>query len=763
MDGVIKNRGVARWLLALSALAFLLVPGHRSLPLSGLPISDLWFFVAALIWALVCVASPLRRLSRRRVAMWVLVWLVLCAAKLTVGLSATDRGLVGTYETIVPVPQTAGSLAKFERHFRPFRGRDEAGKPAGPARVPMVRTDHAINFVNNSFTPFRKSFNLIHYNTRPMWYLHRSESAAAAVETTWRGHLLIETDGEYAFSAKVKRGDRYSIIVDGKHLWRGSSRRVALAAGVHDLLVRFEHPATGVAASEKDEQSMRFQLRWTPPGRRGPMPVPWHVLGRTPEATARGMSLGWPGVGVLVLAGAAFVVMAGQTVARRRLWAPEQRIRGAIFALFCLQLGISTFMTIRHTTARPHWNAFEDYDNKNYERRAQVFLNHGWVGKEARYEGLIHRGQIMEFYLPALHLLCSDDYGYMVMLQNILVALCVPLAYGAGRLLFRLRAVGLAAAVLVAIDPTFSEPGRKLLPTAIALTMTMASIWLLLRVRRRGRWTDALAAGMSIGILLLARVNMVSILPGAAVLLLWPGRRRWPGRLAQTTTVFVLAFLCWLPVPIRQMQLSGRWHWMPSQGPGMLVVGNIPGNDVKRLAYHDILVEWADENVPEGNFRDDVIKFAGNAIVRSHEPGTEHLLWDPLPPKRLQRINPYLTRFMIYYATKHTGKFFDTLAGEFADFWWTHRSKGEHFRVYTVVLLGAVVVWLGWQRNVRVGAVMLMIAGTCGLLVLSYFEERHRSPVVCMIDLLAAGSVVWLVRSILRRRRHRVIAEPKKE
>jgi 4-amino-4-deoxy-L-arabinose transferase-like glycosyltransferase len=748
----------ARWLLALAAFAFLLTPGHRCLPLSGLPLTDLWFFVAGMGWALVCIACPLRPLSRRRAAVWVGVWLSLCGAKWTVGQSATDRGLVGTYETIVPVPTDPAALAKFERVFRRFRGHDANGEPAGPVRVPMTRVDRHLDFVDNSFTPFRQSFNLLHYNTRPMWYLHRRQSAAAAVEAVWRGHLRIPVDGEYAFSAGVVGRDRYTITIDGRHGWSGGERREPLSAGVYALIVRFEHAAVPEADSEKDERPMRFQLCWTPPGRAGPEPVPWHVLGRTPEAAARGEVFGWIAIAVLALAGGAFAALAIRQVAWRQLWAPGHRVRGVVFALFCLQLGVSTFMMIRHTTARPHWNVFENYDDKNYERRAQIFLKHGWLGDEARYEGLIHRGPIMEFYLPALHLLVGDDYGRMIVLQNVFMALIVPLAYGAGRLLFRLRAAGLAAAVLVALDPIFSELGRRLLPEALAAPLTLASIWLLLRTRRRGRWIDAAGAGVCIGLLVLARVNMVSLIPGAALLLLWPGRIRWTKRFAQAATVFSLAFLCWLPVPIRQQQLSGQWHWMPSQGPGMLVVGNIPGDAARRLAYHETLVRWARDNVPaEGHLRDDVIAFADNAIVKSMDLTTKQLLWDPLSPTRLQRINPYLTRFMIHYATAHSGEFLAGMAEKLGDFWWTHPSKGEHFRVHTILFLLAAALWLVRLGNVRVSSILLMIAATCGVLVLSYFEERHRSPVVPMIDVLSAGSVAWLIvrlgRKIAARRR----------
>jgi 4-amino-4-deoxy-L-arabinose transferase-like glycosyltransferase len=305
--------------------------------------------------------------------------------------------------------------------------------------------------------------------------------------------------------------------------------------------------------------------------------------------------------------------------------------------------------------------------------------------------------------------------------------------------------------VLVALDPTFSELGRRLLPEALALPLTLASIWLLLRTRRRGRWIDATAAGVSIGLLVLARVNMVALLPGAMLLLIWPGRRRWPKRLAQTAMVFLLAVLCWLPVPIRQQQLSGQWHWMPSQGAGMLVVGNIPSDATRRLAYHDALIRWARENVPEADrLREDVIAFADNALLRSTEPTKEYLLWDPLPTARLQRINPYLTRFMVHYATAHGREFFAGVVEKLSDFWWTNPSKGEHFRVHTILFLLAMALWLAWLRNVRVSAIMLMIAATCGLLVLSYFEERHRSPVVPMIDVLAAGALVWRIIKLRR-------------
>ena len=95
---------IGRWLLGGTALAFLLVPGHRSTPLAGVPIADVWFFVALLLLGLFFVAMPWRRVPLRRLRLHVAALAALCVIKVAVGFLGAGLHAVGVGTVIVQEP-----------------------------------------------------------------------------------------------------------------------------------------------------------------------------------------------------------------------------------------------------------------------------------------------------------------------------------------------------------------------------------------------------------------------------------------------------------------------------------------------------------------------------------------------------------------------------------------------------------------------------------------------------------------------------------
>ena len=75
---------------------------------------------------------------------------------------------------------------------------------------------------------------------------------------------------------------------------------------------------------------------------------------------------------------------------------------------------------------------------------------------------------------------------------------------------------------------------------------------------------------------MMARVNVLGAAPGVAIALLWPGRVRLRLRLRNAALFVGFAALFWLPVPLRQLQLTGTPYLLNTQGPTTILIGNVP-------------------------------------------------------------------------------------------------------------------------------------------------------------------------------------------
>ncbi len=269
-----------------------------------------------------------------------------------------------------------------------------------------------------------------------------------------------------------------------------------------------------------------------------------------------------------------------------------------------LRLGLA--LTVEETL---HWP-----DSRWYFDTAEQISSGRGVG------GSITRAPLYPYFLSLLFLF-SHRLLFVRVCESVLAALAVVLVGLVGRRLFSDR-VGILAAFAAAVYPYFVYlPSAQVSDNLVTLLM-LASVLALVWGRERLVWSHAAVSGVFLGLCLLARPSVVTVVPGLVV---WPlfWRRAGGARalLGKSILVVGVAVLTVLPWTARNYAATGHFVFVATGGGRQFWYGNSP--------YADASTTENPEFPPELKAR---------LLALPDEPSREKLLYEE--GMRFVRENP---------------------------------------------------------------------------------------------------------------------------
>ena len=373
-----------------------------------------------------------------------------------------------------------------------------------------------------------------------------------------------------------------------------------------------------------------------------------------------------------------------------------------------------------------------------YDAWAREIAAGDWLGHQVFYQAPLY-----PYFLGALYASLGDAPLLVRGLQCTLGALACALLASAGASLFS-RGAGIAGGLLLATYAPSIFLEAQLQKSVLDLLFVCLSLWLVARSMRAPRPGLAVALGLSIGALILARENAL-VLAGvlAAWLLALPGVAR-SRRLALALAFAGGLAAALFPVALRNWWVGGELHLTTSQLGSNLYIGNHPG---ARGGYEPMRLGRGSAEFE----RQDATELAQEALGR------------PLSPAE---VSSYWTRRAIDYAVSQPGDWLRLMARKLAlllsavelvdsedqyttaEFSTVLRETGRlgHFGVLApLALLGAFV---SWRRRRELWWLYAASAIYAASVLLFYVFARYRYPLVPFLALLAgaglAGAKGWL-------------------
>jgi Flp pilus assembly protein TadD/4-amino-4-deoxy-L-arabinose transferase-like glycosyltransferase len=209
-------------------------------------------------------------------------------------------------------------------------------------------------------------------------------------------------------------------------------------------------------------------------------------------------------------------------------------------------------------------------DARRYADWGRQIAAGDWLG-----QGVFFQAPLYPYFLASVFKLLGDDLGRLYVVQAIVGALGCGILFAAGRG-FVSRGVGLAAAVLLALNGPAIFFDGLIQKTVLATFLLAVLLWLLAVSLRRPSWWLFGVTGMTLGLLSLVRENARILV---VVLALWIlihfaayARRRfgWAGIL------FLGSALVLLPVGLRNYLVGGQFVLSSSQAGANFYIGNNP-------------------------------------------------------------------------------------------------------------------------------------------------------------------------------------------
>jgi tetratricopeptide (TPR) repeat protein len=387
-------------------------------------------------------------------------------------------------------------------------------------------------------------------------------------------------------------------------------------------------------------------------------------------------------------------------------------------------------------------------DGRNYVAWAHQVAGGAWLGTEVFYQAPLY-----PYFLGVVFALLGDDLLVVRVVQITLgAASCVLLTRAGWR--FLSRPVGIAAGVLLAIYAPVIFADATIQKSVLDVFFVCLTLWILSGIDARPALSRCAALGASIGALVLSRENAL-VFP--LVLLPWlflhvrSSRRR---RLACIALFTVGIGGVLLPVALRNAYVGGEFHLTTSQFGHNFYIGN---NEVADSTYAPLLRGRGDPRIE----RQDAIDLAERALGRELTPA---------------EVSSYYTRRALRYIRSHPGDWIALmgrkLALTFNALEWVD-TKGQYahaelssvlrlsgwlFHFGVLAPLALLGVWITWSDRARLRPLYLLFVAYSGTLLMFYVFARYRLPLVPILALFAAASIVRLPEFVRTGRPLRIAA-----
>lgn len=333
-------------------------------------------------------------------------------------------------------------------------------------------------------------------------------------------------------------------------------------------------------------------------------------------------------------------------------------------------------------------------------------------------------------------------------LNTVLVVLGIWIAGHLGRRISGRDSVGLAAAAILAIHPSWIAYSTILASEPLYTALTLAGLWFLSHWSRGGR--DIALAGVLLGLATLVRPQAIVLPLLAAGAFIWranpPGA--WRVWLRTCAALYLAVGLVQTPWMIRNFDVFGSFVFVSTNGGDNLLIGNHEGAEGRYKNPDDCGLDRT--GITDEVERDRLARQAGLAYIRAHPLRTIRR-W----PAKLQHTFFSGTDAPYWAFQTQRGRLIEPGRDE-------NRAMYLGFRSYSTIItpgiawfgivLGVVALWLQ-SRTGRPAVQPLLIVAVTGLISIVFFgNPRFGFPAIPFLAIAGClGSVLlfetWRARN----------------
>ncbi|MBN1119746.1 MAG: glycosyltransferase family 39 protein [Anaerolineae bacterium] len=403
---------------------------------------------------------------------------------------------------------------------------------------------------SSSSEPFRNRLAYLDAND-----IYRPAEPASG---TMQGAIWLPRDGDYTFL--LRTDGRALVTLDGETLIDVSEK-----GAVRTISVTFEHERgtvpVEISYQYDPEQSARalFDLWWKTPGGVARRVPAWALTPSMPggDLIAGSMRMraaliaAWS---VLILG---LIGLAAALIVRLVKGDIDWRLVLGLLILLLAAYGLRAgYITQRAAVDPLFYMLPQGSDHLAFESHSRGLMRGTWP------TGGYYKMPGMSYVLYGLHLLMGPGMMAVRLATTLMGALLALMAYDTARLIFDERA-GWVAGVLTAIFPSYVFYSGVLLSACAAIFFAGVLIWQMAILTKRASWGAVITAGVSLGLVMMLRQNMMVILPLAVVwlFLFLPDSRRKAALMS--AVLVVVTVLVFLPIPLHNASVGADYLSTP--------------------------------------------------------------------------------------------------------------------------------------------------------------------------------------------------------
>ncbi len=404
-----------------------------------------------------------------------------------------------------------------------------------------------------------------------------------------------------------------------------------------------------------------------------------------------------------------------------------------IFALaFLIRLIYVKQLSVTYFFA-PFKGGFDDYIFDNW---AQEILKGHWLGNSSIY---IYRMPLYTYFLSLAYFIFGHSYWIVYILQSFIGAITCVLIYFIASILFN-RTTGLIAGIISALYGIFIFYSGMLVGETLGLFLMCLSFLFLLLFQKTARRDYLFWAGLTIGLSMLLRANIMVMVP---FILLWLYMIRRKGQpIFLFSGIFILLFaiaISVFPIMVRNYIVDKDIVPIAASGGINMYIGNAYGANG---AFRP--VEKVGTNLEE--MLNNSIKIAEDASGRKLKPSAVSDYWLKETIRSIKSNN-------VFYLFPLIGKKFIMFwnSYEFPDIW-----DYYFFKIYIPILnfplfsflliapLAFVGLYLSWPKRSEISLIYVFILSYVLSLLIAFITARYKSQIVPFLIILAAYPIAQL-------------------